>query len=65
VKGPTSCTAILIHRKEELQMEPRRIKLNQDFAFTPSSSEDGDECIISGLSVAGESFQRSGNVIRE
>jgi hypothetical protein len=32
-KGPISATAILIHRKEEPQIRPRRIKADQSFGF--------------------------------
>jgi hypothetical protein len=31
--GPTSCTPILIQRKDELQMTPREIKAIQCFVF--------------------------------
>jgi hypothetical protein len=37
VIGPISCTAILIHIKEELQIAPSKIKTSQCLNFKPIS----------------------------
>src|SRR5687768_2626783 len=43
--GPISCTPILIHRKEELQIAPRRMKTNQCLVFkeTPMYEMGGNK----------------------
>src|SRR5215216_1284436 len=56
VIGPTSCTASLIHMKEELQMAPSNRKTNQCFGFKGDSYFINDGMLVKNFRRKQQSF---------